>query len=319
VSQSRTPVVPFQPPALIFTDPIPRIIPAYGISLLAGAPNVGKTALLAGIARRFRDHQPIFGHQPAVLPAIGVVNADRSWSRGTGEWFKRVGFPDVRYYSMADDRAFDPRSLRRKFERTQRLAEFVDKLKLPPESLLFVDPVSLFLGGNLLDYDSCAVACHEIRQMLATNRHHLIASAHSGKLKADKKDRYVRLQDQILGSTAIFGFSDTQMYLAAPEETGKSYYTFVWHSHLAPPEFFCLERDEQGLFVPYSGADQGNCTRVLALFPENGDEMPLGSLRELAEAIPLSRATLFRVLETLVERERIVKVKYGVYRRVLVH
>ena len=43
------------------------------------------------------------------------------------------------------------------------------------------------------------------------------------------------------------------------------------------------------------------------------------SLRELAEAIPLSRATLFRVLETLIERERIVKVKHGVYKRVVLH
>jgi hypothetical protein len=300
-------------------DPIPRIIPAYGISLLAGAPNVGKTALLAGMARSFRDGRLIFGHQPTPLPAIGVINADRSWARGTGEWFKRVGFADVRHYSMADDKLFDPRSLRRKFERTTRLAEFVAGLQLPPESLLLVDPVSLFLGGNLLDYDSCAVACHEIRQMLNTHLLHMIATAHSGKLKADKKDRYVRLQDQILGSTAIFGFSDTQMYLAAPEETGKSYYTFVWHSHMAPPEFFFLERDEQGLFVPYAGADQGNCTRVLALFPDDGTEITVGSLRELAEAIPLSRTTLFRVLETLVERERITKVKHGLYKRVQLH
>jgi hypothetical protein len=324
--QTSTATPESQPSRIILTDdpdtyrdPIPRIIPAYGISLLAGAPNVGKTALMAGIARNFRDNRPIFGHQPAVLPAIGVINADRSWARGTGEWFKRVGFADVRHYSMADDRSFDPRTLRRKFERTQRLAEFVDKLQLPPESLLFVDPVSLFLGGNLIDYDSCAVACHEIRQMLATRCYHLIASAHSSKLKADKKDRYVRLQDQILGSTAIFGFSDTQMYLAAPEETGKPYYTFVWHSHLAPPEFFYLERDEQGLFVPYAGADQGNCTRVLQLFPEDGAEIELGALRELAEAIPLSKTTLYRVLDTLLERTRIAKVKHGVYRRVLIH
>ena len=155
--------------------------------------------------------------------------------------------------------------------------------------------------------------------MLTTEYLHLVARAHSGTLKQDKKERYVRLQDQSLGSTAIFGFSDTQMYLAAPEETGKSYYTFVWHSHLAPPEFFCLERDEQGLFVPYAGADQGNCIRVLALFPDDGTEVSVKALVELAEAIPLSRPTLYRVLETLVERERIAKVRYGYYAKVVLH
>jgi len=308
-----------EPASEYANDPIPLIIPAYGISLLAGAPNVGKTALLAGLARNFRDHRAIFGHQPCQLPAIGVINADRSWARGTGEWFKRVGFADVRYYSMADDRNFDPKSLRRKFERAQRLAEFIHKLQLPAESLILVDPISLFLGGNLLDYDSCAVACHEIRAMLNTSKYHMIATAHSSKLKADKKDRYVRLQDQILGSTAIFGFSDTQMYLAAPEETNKTYYTFVWHSHLAPPEFFFLERDEQGLFVPYSGADEGNCTRLLALFPDDGTTITFAALVELAEAIPLSRATVARVLETLRERERIEKSKHGIYRLKTLH
>jgi AAA domain len=302
---------------LLTPDPLPNIIPACGISLLAGAPNVGKTALVATLARDFRDGRRIFGHQPAALPALGVVNADRSWRRGAGEWFRRVGFADVRYYSMADDRGFDMKQLRRKFERAQRLVEFIDKLQLPPRSLVIVDPIALFLGGNLIDYDSCAVACHEIRAALAVRELTLLATAHSAKLKADARDRYLRLQDQILGSTAIFGFSDTQMYLAAPEETGKPYYTFVWNSHLAPVETFALDRDEQGLFVPYDGADQGNATRVLALFPDGGEEMALKALVELAEAIPLSRTTVCRVLEVLVERERVTKTRHGFYSRVV--
>jgi hypothetical protein len=177
----------------------------------------------------------------------------------------------------------------------------------------------LFLGGNLLNYDDCAVACHEIRQELNKRLLTLIATAHSSKLRADKRDRYARLQDQILGSAAIYGFSDTQMVLAGPEETGKPYFSFLIHSHLAPPQWFSLERDEQGLFVPYSGADQGNCTRVLALFPEDGAEIAFGALAELAEGIPLSKATLKRVLETLLERERVEKVRHGYYRRVLLH
>src|SRR5262245_49806482 len=113
--------------SLSLLDPLPNIIPACGISLLAGAPNVGKTALMASIARWFRDNRPIFGHQPSFVPAIGVINADRGWGRGSGVWFERVGFVEVRYYSMADDPAFDPRSLRRKFERTARLIEMIDK------------------------------------------------------------------------------------------------------------------------------------------------------------------------------------------------
>jgi len=314
---SRTDTTGCQPP--VVSDPLPNVIPSCSICILAGAPNIGKTALLASLARDFRDNRPIFGHQPNQLPALGVIAADRNWARGAGVWFERVGYADVHYYSMADDLGFDPRSLRRKFERTQRLLEFTDRLALPPGSLLIVDPISLFLGGNLLDYDGCAVACHEIRAMLRQRLLTILATAHAAKLKADKRDRYLRLQDQILGSTAIFGFSDTQMYLAAPEEVGKSYYAFLWHPHGAPIETFSLERDEQGLFLPWSGADRGNQARVLALLPENGSEITFGALRELADAIPLSLSTLQRTLEKLLEDGRITKIRHGVYCRNIIH
>ena len=300
-------------------DPIDLIIPFGGITVLAGSSGVGKTALLAGLLRDLKAGRLVFGHQPAPIPAIGFINCDRSWGRGGAKWFERAGFPLEHVYSMADDPAFNPKTLRKKWERTDRLAEFIDKLTLPQGSLLCTDPFSLFLGGNLLDYDACACACHEIRQLLRIRQLTLLAAAHTAKIKADARERYLRPQDQILGSAAILGFSDTQMYLAAPEETGKPYYTFLWHPHLAPAETFYLERDEQGLFVPYSGADQGNCNRVLAFFPENGDEVTLKVLVELAEAIPLTRRTVFRVLETLIERGRVRKIKHGVYARIILH
>lgn len=302
-----------------YSDPLPDVLPTGGISLLAGAPNVGKTALLAGILRDLRATRAIFGRQPNPIPAIGFINADRSWARGAGIWFNRVGYPDIPQYSMADDDTFSPRRLRKRHERTDILASFIDLLKLPPHSLIVIDPIALFLGGNLLDYDSCAVACHEIRGYLRTRSYTMLATAHSSKIKADKKERYMRLQDQILGSTAIFGFTDTQMYLASPQETGKPYYTFLWHPHSSPAEVFQLERDDAGLFQLYSGADTANQNRVLSLFPDNDDPIRFGVLVEMADQFPLSRATVARVLEALVEVGRIVKVDKGTYSRVVVH
>jgi hypothetical protein len=318
---SSKPAAPPLPPnvANFLLDPIPRIIPAGGISLLAGAPNVGKTALLAGLVRNLRDQRPVFGHAVNKVMGIGLIAADRGWERGAGEWFQRAGYSEILHYSMVDDVKFDPRTLRRKFERPLRLLEMIDKLQLPKHSLVLVDPIGLFLGGNLNDYDSCAVACHEIRTMLRDRCLTILGTAHSAKLKADKRERYLRLQDQLLGSTAIAGFADTQMYLASPEEIGKTYYAFLWHPHTAPAETFFLERDEQGLYVPYSGADEGNCTRVLAFLPEDGSEISAASWYELAEAIPISKATFKRVVETLIERERVRKVKHGIYSRVLTH
>jgi len=315
-SHSNIVTLPCQPRPI---DPLPLIIPGGGISLLAGAPSIGKTALLATYLRDLYAGQPINGHQPNPVAAIGFINADRGWETGAGEWFRRAGFTDLRFYSMADDRGFSPRRLRKRHERTLILAEFIDKLALPKASLLCVDPIALFLGGNLLDYDACAVACHEIRQVLRDRFLTMWSTAHSSKLKADKKERYVRMQDQILGSTAIFGFTDTQMYLASPAETGKPYYTFLWQSHLAPAETFYLERDEQGLFLPYSGADSKNQNRVLSLIPDDGTEIEFGAIVELADAFPLSRRTVKNTLDQLVEDNRVAHPKHGIYKRVITH
>lgn len=303
---------------LSIPSPIPLIIPGGGISLLAGAPGIGKTALLASLARDLRDGRPIFGHQPAALPAIGFISCDRGWDDGAGEWFRRAGYPEIRYYSLTDDPSFNPKRLRKKWERTDLLMEFIDKLQLPYGSLVIPDPIALFLGGNLLDYDGCACACMELRKHIRARGLTMIATAHSSKMRADKKERYLRLQDQILGSTAIFGFTDTQMYLASPAELGKDYYMFLWHSHVTVPETFCLERDEQGLFIPYTGVDKDSQVKVLKLFPEDGAEITFGALVEAAEAIPIKRRQLKNVLEQLIADGRIEHVKHGCYRRVTI-
>jgi hypothetical protein len=302
-----------------YADPLPGILAVGAIALLAGAPNVGKTALLAGLLRDLRDGRPIYGRQPNPVAAIGYINADRGWVKGSGIWFERVGYSDIRQYTMSDDDAFNPKRLRKKHERTDILAGFIDSLQLPPYSLICVDPIALFLGGNLLSYDDCAVACHEIRAYLRLKQYTMLCTAHSAKIKADKKERYLRLQDQVLGSTAISGFSDTMMYLASPQETGKPYFTFLWHPHSAPAEEFSLEQDNQGLFQPYSGNDSANQSRVLVLLPTDGMPIAFGVIVELAQQYPLSRATVARILDGLVEEERVEKVERGVYKLVQVH
>lgn len=319
---SATPRARSQDPQIILTDdpldPLPRIIPYGGVSLLAGAPGTGKTAWLASFLRDLRDGRPIFGHQPNPISSLGIIANDRGWRRGAGFWFERVGFGDIAHYSMVDDPKFDPRVLRRKFDRTKLLLDFVDKLKLTPGGLVAVDPIGLFLGGNLIDYDTCAVACLELRSGMRERGLTILGTAHSGKMRADKNARYLRLQDAILGSTALFGFGDTQMYLAAPEEIQKPYFAFLWHPHEAPPEVFSLERDESGLFLPYTGVDRGSCTRILHLM-EEGQPIALIALQERAAAIPLTYKTVQRAMVQLLEEGKVVKVRRGVYQRVTTH
>src|SRR5262245_4070699 len=123
-------VSPCQVPADLVTD----YLPGGGITLLAGAPNLGKTALLSGLLRELQKGRPVYGHPSRVVP-IGYVNADRGWDKGAGMWLGRASVDALPFYSMADDPDFSPKRLRRKFERVDVLASFIDRLKLPPDSL----------------------------------------------------------------------------------------------------------------------------------------------------------------------------------------
>jgi hypothetical protein len=223
---------------------------------------------------------------------------------------------------MVDDPAFNPKLLRRKFERTDLLFRFADPLQLPRGSLLIVDPISLFLGGKLNEYDDCAVACCEIRDGLRRRGLSILSTAHAGKLKADASERYLRLQDQILGSTALFGFTDSQMYLASPQETGKSTYTFLWAPHTAPTETFDLRRDERGVFSLVD-QDQDKVKLLLALFPVDGAEITRKLLIEAwltTYLTTLNKRTADRLLRKLEELRLVVHTEaFGTYQRAIVH
>jgi hypothetical protein len=301
-------------------DPLPEIIPGGGISLIAGASGIGKTAFLAWWATRFRDHSTIFGHQTTKVPEQVILAVDRSWIQSTSRWFEAVGYPEIRAYSPLDDATFRPSQMRRKDRRIDMLKAFLDKLNpIAPHTLVYVDPIAPFLGGNLNDYDSCATACMEIREIARERRLTIIGTAHTAKLKADPKDRYARAQDRILGSAAILGYTDTQMYLAAPEETGHNYYEFLWNPHHAPKAVYQLDRDPKtGLFIPPGESPRQEEQHVILAFL---DQQPDGMARfvEILAAIALPKATLHRHLQVLVKDGLVVSPAKGMYARVKVN
>lgn len=294
-------------------DPLPSIIPGGGISLLAGASGTGKTALLADLARRFRDHLPIFGREPAELGGQALIVTDRSWLQSTSLWMELAGFPEIPAYSLLDDPKFPKRSLRRKHERILVLQRCLDSLgDLPRNSLVWIDPIALFLGGNLLDYDACLIACAEIREICQERWITIIGTAHTAKLKADPKNRYLRPQDRILGTTAQLAYTDTQMYLAGPEEMDSDHYTFLWNPHHAVMETFELDRNDEGLFFPAKKrvveakeapapvdlATEPLARQLLSILPSDLG-MAFVAIEE-ALGTTASRATIYRMLNRLV-------------------
>lgn len=280
--------------------------------MLAGASGVGKTCLLSWMLAELAAGRPIFGHPTSPPVGIGYICADRGF-RTSEYWFQKHGTVITAAYTPVEDLSFNPALLRNRFRLVTVLEGFLTSLQLPPGSLVVVDPLALFLGGNLNDYMSCAVACIEIRRLCQRLELTLIGTAHASKQKSDAKSQYQRLQDRILGSAAQLGYADTQMYLASPEETGERFYTFLWHSHTAPAELFPLGRDQEGRFLSWADStvseEEG---KILSLITTDPDGTTFKTLVELSE---VPRATVHRYLQALITDGRVAKVGHGRYRK----
>lgn len=297
---------------ILHHDPIPGILTFGSFNLLAGASGVGKTCLLSWMLRKLRDGQDIFNRKVNTPTAIGYIGIDRGVSTAR-YWFARAGYPEIVMYSLVDDRSFDPRRLRHRLTLTSILGEFLDKLGLPPGSLVVLDPAALLLGGNLMDYQACAIALIEIQRLCLDRQLTMIGTAHASKQKNDTKDQYKRLQDRILGSSAQLGYANTQMYLASPEETGEKFYTFMWHPHTSVAEAFPLGRDQHGMFVPYAestqNAEEGKILAAISAAEEGT------SFAEILLTSEVPKTTVHRYLQELLKDGRVLKVGHGKYRK----
>lgn len=304
-------------PSCPIADPIPKIIPAKGVSLLAGASGVGKTTLLAEWAVRFRDGKSIFGHATQPPSFIGCLVVDRRWSSHR-QWFEAAGFPDIPHYSYQDDAELNWGRFHLKTDLIALLERGLDAIRAPHGALVIVDPIAMFVPGNLIDYKMSAIGLAMIGRLCEARGITLIGTAHMGKQKGDEKHRYKRPQDRILGSSALAGFTDTQMYLLGPDDTDEEYYGFGWIPHHAPAQTFELQRDPgSGLFVPYFSHDRDfELFGIMKTIPTERTGIPTKDIVEATETLRLSKATTYRYLAELKKLGYLAQPKAGRWFRV---
>jgi hypothetical protein len=287
--------------------------------LLSGPPGGGKTTLLAGWCAAFRDGTPIFGKPANQLPWIGTLIADRE-ARDTMQWYQAAGFPDIPNYSLLDDFSVKTAELRKPLAAFSLLTRIVLNLDIPPNGLLVLDPVAPWCGGDLNKYHLVMPAMIDLGRLCLERQITLLGLAHTGKQKADSKDRYQRPQDRILGSTALLGCSGTQMALVPPEDED-SPYEFTWVPHHAKQETFSLTRGTDGLFLLDAFQQEGGSAiphpEVLECIPASESGVHLKMLRRVlvAKHIEISDPTLFRTLAAYLKLTLVECPAKGVYRR----
>lgn len=305
-------------PSTPIADLIPGIIPAKSVSLVAGAAGVGKTALTAEWCARFRDGRSVFGHPVNKAAFVGVLVVDRKW-HSHRQWFEAAGFPEIPHYSYQDDLSLKWDRFHLKTELVGLLEHGLEKIQAPRGAVILVDPISMFIPGNLIDYKSTAIGLGAINRFCETRGVTLIGTAHMAKQKGDKKERYTRPQDRILGSAALAGFTDTQMYLLGPEDMDDEFYGFGWIPHHVPADTFELQRDpSNGLFIPYySHSKDFDQLGMLKLIPEERGGIPTKDIVDSAgETMRLPRSTVYRYLGELKLLGRVQQPKPGRWFRI---
>lgn len=306
-----------------FLDPIPGVIPFGTVTIFAGAPGVGKTAMLAEWIQRWHQNRTICGHPTNPPTNFYFIAGDRQWASHQ-KWFDLVEFPDINHYSLADDPAINLEDIRSDSSGATLFDMAINRLDPQPGGHLFVDPVSpLFITGNQNRSRDVAASLLGFSRIAQARQINITMTAHFAKQKGDHGDRYTRPQDRISGSGSFSGFSDTQIYLVDPE--GKQdFHLMGWTPRHRPPEEFKFTRDTNGLFIPYrSLEDVGDGEGSTTPAPAPADDLTsLGRLYRLLVdlgpthvgellikshlALQLSRATFYRLMRILRHEGRII-------------
>lgn len=337
------------PPPSLLPDLIPSILPSSQIHLFSGASGVGKTALTAALVAAFRSGSALFSSpllQCRKVAFIGVITSDRPW-HDHALWYRAAGVEGLPHYSLVDDMSFSPASLRAKgsdrFKLFKSCVESLEKASrwssLPPDSLIILDPISLFIG-SFLDYDKVFSYMLNINQFCRAREITVLAIAHAGKQKGDSSERYSRPQDRIAGTTAQTGCAGTTLHLSPPTEVGEDRYELTYVPHHAEAGTIPLDRDPStGLFYPLapvlysSKQDAQAATRRLAEFlevafpadapsdalgdPPAPPEATMETILDRAREAGIQRTAAYDYLRRLAKEKRVVKVRHGVWRRVL--
>lgn len=319
------PAAPSPPVPALPADLITGILPAHEVSIFAGASGSGKTTLIMQMVAQLQQ-QPgpagdvsVFGHQAQPHLRIGYIAADRAWKAHTNAAERAgVNLDLLKVRSLVDDPAIDETLL--ESAPLKLLTSLITVLM--PLDLLIIDPMVSLLGCDTNKYHLNAARLLRLNRLAMANHLAILGTHHAGKARTDFGFR--RPQDRISGTSALQGFTSTQLFLSTPAENGTPFSEWTIVSHTAPPVTFWLTFDDQSkLFtvVPPELAEQpagptlhAAMQATLDLLPPTGDVVTLDALK-IGTADVCSHRTLERALAQLLANGAISKGSKNTYRR----
>jgi RecA-family ATPase len=240
----------FKGASLETTEVISEILPRHEVSILAGSSGSGKSTLIFHIIKCFQQNVPVFGHAVDSSVKIGYLAADRTWDSYC-VLAKRVGVDISQLYvrSLIDDATLSEEQLKG-FENDPQtvmygiLRDMVSK----GINLCIVDPVVVLLGSDINTYHKIAARMIRLNRFCKMTKLTLLGTHHATKARTDFQ--FMRPQDRISGSSALLGFTSTQLCLLPKEESGNKEFA-EWYivPHNAKAKCIMLDRDEHtGVF-----------------------------------------------------------------------
>jgi len=292
---------------------ITGLLPEHQVSILAGVSGAGKTTLLLQILKQLAQGQHSVWDMPC-RPGLklGYIVADRT-KQDLLTTAEALEFPmqafNIPVRSLVDDESVDIGQFEQK--PLDVLFKMLDDLG--QIDLAVVDPLIVFTGVDTNKYHLNAAKLIRINRFCMDRQITILGTHHATKARSDFS--FKRAQDRISGSSALLGYTSTQLFLASPEETedenGLSQWTIV--SHHAPPKTMFLSRTGPG-FVPVrtevaapSIPLDARIVEVLATGPRKAGEL-------VQQLRPTGKATIYRALDRMQAAGVVVKTDWGHYR-----
>lgn len=246
--------------------------------------------------------------QLSIPGKLGYIVADRT-SEDLLETAQSVGVnvEQLKLRSLVDDKSIDMG----KFETAPTTVLFELLESLQGCELIIVDPLIVFTGVDTNKYHLNAAKLIRINRFCMDHHLTVLGTHHATKARTDYG--FKRAQDRISGSSALLGYTSTQLFLAAPEETeGGQYYEWTIVSHHAAPRTLYLTRHKAGF----------DLIKEATIAPPPPLEVQIMGLLsvgpcktgDLCRACKANRSYVYRILEQMTDTGVVVKERHGIYR-----